>query len=86
MKWKTLDSPEKGHPSWGKVLKLRSSLSSPSAHVRAPGQVLPPSSEVPRALGSQPHSGSAAKARDSLGKAAEPPLEVMPITVWSPPM
>ena len=49
------------------------------------GQVLPPSSEVPRAPSSQPRSGSAAKARDSSGRAAEPPLEVMPITVWSPP-
>ena len=45
---------------------------------------LPPA-EVPKALSSQLHSNSAAKAKDSLGKAAEPPLEVMPITVWSPP-
>ena len=33
----------------------------------------------------QPHSASAAKAKDSSGRAAEPPLEVMPISVWSPP-
>ena len=46
---------------------------------------MPPSSEVPRALSSQPHSSSAAKAKDSSGRAIEPPLEVMPITVWSPP-
>ena len=44
---------------------------------------LPPA-EVPKALSSQPRSGSAAKAKDSSGRAAEPPLEVMPITVWSP--
>ena len=44
-----------------------------------------PLSEVPRAPSSQPRSGSAAKARDSSGRAAEPLLEVMPITVWSPP-
>ena len=31
------------------------------------------------------HSGSATKARDSSGRAVEPPLEVAPITVWSPP-
>ena len=49
------------------------------------GQVLPPPAEVPRAPSSQPRSGSAAKAKDSLGRAAEPPLEVMPIIVWSPP-
>ena len=50
------------------------------------GQVLPPQSEVPRATSSQPRSGSATKVRDSSGRAAEPPLEVMPITVWSPPV
>ena len=44
-----------------------------------------PSSEVPRAPSSQPLSVSAAKARDTSGWAIEPPLEVMPITVWSPP-
>ena len=85
VKLKTLDSPMKGDPSLGKVLKLGSSSSSPSAHVRVLGQVISPSSEVPRAPSSQPRSGSAAKAKDSSGRAAEPPLEVMPITVWSPP-
>ena len=49
------------------------------------GQVLPPPAEVPRAPSSQPRSSSAAKVKDSSGRAAEPPLEVMPITVWSPP-
>ena len=39
---------------------------------------------VPRAPSSQPHSVSAAKARDSSGRAAEPPLEVMLIPVWNP--
>ena len=85
MKRKTLDSPEKGRSSWGKVPKLGTFSSSPSTHVRVLGQVLPPPAEVPTALGSQPRSGSAAKAKDSSGRAAEPPLEVMPITVWSPP-
>ena len=33
----------------------------------------------------QPRSDSAAKAKDSSGKAVEPLLEVMPILVWSPP-
>ena len=45
---------------------------------------LPPT-EVPKAPSSQPHHGSTAKAKDFSGRAAEPPLEVMPITVWSPP-
>ena len=49
------------------------------------GQVLPSPAEVPRAPGAQPRSASAAKAKDSLGRAAEPPLEVMPISFWSPP-
>ena len=46
---------------------------------------MPPSFEVPRAPSSQPHFGSAVKARDSSGRTVEPLLEVMPITVWSPP-
>ena len=49
------------------------------------GQALPSPAEVPRAPSSQPGSASAVKAKDSLGRAAEPPLEVMPISVWSPP-
>ena len=85
MKRKTLESPEKGRPSWGKVPKLGTSSSSPSTHVLVLGQVLPPRAEVPRAPSSQPRSDSAAKAKDSSGRVVEPPLEVMPITVWSPP-
>ena len=49
------------------------------------GQVFPPPAEVPRAPSSQPRSASAAKAKDSSGRAVEPPLEVMPISTWSPP-
>ena len=49
------------------------------------GQVSPPLVEVPKAPSSQLRSGSAAKAKDSSRRAVEPPLEVMPITVWSPP-
>ena len=85
VKMKTLHSPVKGRPFWGKVPKLGSSSSSPSAHVRVLGQVMYPSSEVLRAPSSQPRSGSTAKAKDSSGRATEPPLEVMHITVWSPP-
>ena len=81
MKRKTSDSVEKDRPAWGKVPKLRTSTSSPSTHVRVLGQVLPPPAEVPKAQSSQPHSGSAAKAKDSSGRVAEQPLEVMPITI-----
>ena len=86
MKRKTLDSLEKGRSAWGKVPRLGTSSSSPSTHVQVLGQVLPPPAEVPRAPNSQLCSGSAAKANDSSRRAAEPPLEVMPITVWSPPV
>ena len=85
MKRKNLDSLEKGHSAWGKVLRLGTSSSSPSAHVRVQGQVLPPPVEVPRAPSSQLCSASAVKAKDSSGRAIEPLLEVMPISVWSPP-
>ena len=37
VKRKTLDSPVKGGPSWGKVPKLGSSSSSPSTHVQVRG-------------------------------------------------
>ena len=47
--------------------------------------MLPPPAEVPRAPSSHLHSGSATKAKDSSGRAAKHLLEVMPITVWSPP-
>ena len=47
--------------------------------------MLSPPAEVPRAPDSQLRSGSVSKAKDSSGRATEPPLEVMPITVWSPP-
>ena len=85
VKWKPLDSLEKGHPTWGKIPRLGTSSSSPSAHVRVQGQVLPPPAKVPRAPSSRLRFGSAAKAKDSSGRAAEPPLEVMPLTVWSLP-
>ena len=82
MKRKASDSVEKDRPSWGKVLKLGASSSS---HVRVPGQALSPPAEVPKALSSQPRSSSAGKTKDSSGRVAEQPLEVMPITVWNPP-
>ena len=84
-KRKTLDSVEKDCPAWGKVPKLGASSSSPFTHVRISGQVLSPPAEIPRALSLQPRFCSAEKAKDSSGRTAEQPLEVMPITVWNPP-
>ena len=85
VKRKTPDSLEKGLPAWGKVPRLRTSSSSPSTHARVQGQASLPPAEVPKAPSSQLRFGTAAKAKDSSGRAVEPPLEVMPITVWSPP-
>ena len=85
VKGKPQDSLERSHPTWGKAPRLGTSSSSPSAHVRAQGQVSPSPAEVQRAPSSQPRSASAVKAKDSSGRATEPPLEVMPISVWSPP-
>ena len=85
MKRKPQDSLEKSHSAWGKAPRLGTSSSSPSTYVQIQGQVIPSPAEVPRVPSSQPHSASAAKAKDSSGRAAEPPLEVMPISVWSPP-
>ena len=74
-KRKTLDYVEKDRLAWGKVPKLGASFSSPSTHVRISGQVLSPPAEIPKALSSQPRSGSAAKAKDSSGRTAEQLLE-----------
>ena len=78
MKRKTMDSLKKGRLAWGKVPRLGTSSSSPSTQVRVQGQVLPSSVEVPRAPSSQLRSGYAAKAKDSSGRAAEPPLVSRP--------
>ena len=81
VKRKSQDSLEKSHPAWGKAPRLGTSSSSPSAHVQVQRQALPPLAEAPRAPSSQPRSASAAKAKNSSGRAVEPPLEVMPISV-----
>ena len=84
-KQKSQDSLEKSHLSLGKAPRLGMSSSSPYAHVRVQGQVFPSLAEVPREPGAQPRSASTAKAKDFSGRVAEPPLEVMPISVWSSP-
>ena len=67
-----------------KVPKLGASSSSPSTHIRKPGQSLSPLAEVPKVLSSQSRSGSTAKAKGPSGGAVEQPLSVMPITIWNP--
>ena len=85
VKRKPHESLERSPLTWGKTPRLGTSSSSPSSHVRAQGQVSPSPVEVQRASSSQPRSASTAKAKDSSGQAVEPSLEVMPISVWSPP-
>ena len=86
VKRKTLDYVEEDRPALVKVPKLGASSSSPSTHVRKPGQALSPLAEVPKVLSSQSHSGSAAKVKGPSGGAVEQPLAVMPITVWNSPV
>ena len=64
---------------------MGASSSFPSAHVRKPERAQSPPAEAPTVSSSQPNSGSAAKAKSSLGGAVEQPLAVMSITVWNPP-
>ena len=68
VKRKTLDSVEKDRPAWGKVPKLGASSSSPSTHVRVPGQALSPLVEVPKALSSPPPFWFCCRGKRLLGK------------------
>ena len=85
VKRKSQDSLENSHPARGKAPRLGTSPSSPSANVQLQRRALPSWADVPRAPSSQPGSASPSKAKDSSGRAVEPPLEVVPISVWSPP-
>ena len=69
VKRKTLGSAEKDRSALAKVPKLGASSSSSSTPVRKPELALSPPAEVPKFLSSQPHSGSAAKAKSPSGKA-----------------
>ena len=84
--------PESSLPARGKILKLgASSPSSPAkeqglhAQVRVRGQALPSLAEVSEVVGAQYRSSSAAGAKGSSKRDAEPPLKVLPIYIWSPP-
>ena len=74
VKRKSQDSLEKSPPAKGKAPRLGTSSSSPFASVQVQGQAMPSRAEVLRAPSSQPRSASAAKAKDSSGRAAKPPL------------
>ena len=92
MKRKLEASPERSLPARSKTPKLGASSPSPSAKeqgspakARMRGQALSPLAEVSKAPGPRLRSSCAAIAKDPSGRASEPPLEVMPISVWSPP-
>ena len=90
-KRKAQDFLESSLPARGKTPKLRES-SPPSsakergllAQVQLRGRALPSLAEVSKVASAQLRSSSAIGAKDSLRRAAEPPLEVLPIYVWSP--
>ena len=54
------------------------------AQARVRGQALPSLAEVSMEAGAQRRSSSTAGAKGSSRGAAEPPLKVLPISVWSP--
>ena len=81
MKRKSQNSPKKSHPTKGKAPKLGMSSPSPSTEVQVKGQALPSRAEVPRVTSPRLRSSFVAEAKDSSRGAAEPPLEVMPISV-----
>ena len=85
VKRKSQNSPKKSHPTKGKAPKLGMSSPSPSTEVQVKGQALPSQAEVSRVPSPRLRSSSAAEAKDSSRGVAEPLLEVMPISVWSPP-
>ena len=93
VKRKAQASPESSLPARGKTPKMEASAppsfakerGSP-AQVLVRGQALPSLAEVSEVAGPQLRPSSSAGAKDSLRKAAKPPLEVLPIYVGSPPV
>ena len=54
------------------------------AQVRVRGQALPSLTKVFKVAGVQRRSSSTVGAKGSSRRAAEPPLKVLPISIWSP--
>ena len=93
VKRKAQDPPESSLPTRGKTPKLGASVPlSPikergsHTQVRVRGQELPSLAEVSEVAGVQRRSSSVAGAKGSSRRVAEPPLKVLPISIWSPSM
>ena len=91
VKRKARDPLERSLPARGKALKLEVSIpQSPvkergsHAQVRVRGQALPSLAEVSKEAGAQRRLTSVAGAKGSSRRAVEPPLKVLPISIWSP--
>ena len=91
VKRKAQDSPESSLSARGKVPKLgvfvsHSLVKERGSHAQAwvRGQALPPLAKVSVEAGAQRRSSSTEGAKGSSRGVAEPPLKVLPISVWSP--
>ena len=91
VKRKAQDAPESSFPFRGKTSKLGVPIlplpvkeQGPHAQVRVRGQALRSLAEVSEVAGAQFRSSSATGAKGSLRRAVEPPLKVLPISIWSP--
>ena len=84
VKYKAQDPPEGSPPAQGKVPKLIVSDLRSRTQVQVKGQALSSSAKVSEVVGAERHSSSTAGVKGSLRKATEPPLKVLPISVWSP--
>ena len=84
VKHKAQDPPESSLPARGKISKL--GVSDPRSHsqVQVRGQVLSSSTKVSKVAGVQRRSSSTTRVKGSSRKVTEPPLKVLPISVWSP--
>ena len=83
VKRKARDPSESSLPARGKVLKL--GISDPrSFQVQVKGQELSSLTGVSEVVGAQRRSSSTAGVKGYSRKAIEPPLKVLPISVWSP--
>ena len=90
-KRKVLVAPKSNHVAGGKVSKLGASSSTSSTLEQgssgqfwARGHTPHPVAEVSEVTGPQLRSPRAAIAKCSLGRTAEPPLDILLISVWSP--
>ena len=83
--------PESSLPTRGKISKLGASAPpspakewGPRTQVRVRRQALPSLAEVSEVAGAQRHSSFATRDKGSSRRATEPPLKVLPISIWSP--